>query len=394
MRELCEILERACSETHLPGAVALVAGPEGEEVAEVGCRSVGGAPMTRDTIVRIASITKPLVAAATMVLRDRGRLRFEDEIRRWVPELATPSVLRTPSSPLDDVVPLRRPITVRDLLTFQGGYGMPEDFEAPIMAALGDGLGQAAPSPRSWPAPDEWARRLGELPLVHQPGEGWTYNTGADVLGLLLARAEQRPLGDVLEETLLGPLGMHDTGFWNSTTERLATYYRRGERPDELVVVDPAEGEWSAPPPFESGAGGLLSTLDDWAAFGRMLLAGGNTPDAATGTRAGTRVLSEEAVRLMTTAHVDGGPEHVFLDGQGWGFGGSVDLRRVEPWNVLGRYGWAGGTGTAAYVIPSLGRVVVFLSQVELRGPQDFEAAGRVLAYAADASWPRGGKGL
>jgi CubicO group peptidase (beta-lactamase class C family) len=123
-----------------------------------------------------------------------------------------------------------------------------------------------------------------------------------------------------------------------------------------------------------------LSTVDDWHAFGQMLLAGG--------VHRGRRVLAEDSVAAMMTSHVDGGPDHMFLDGQGWGFGGSVDIRAKQRWNVLGRYGWVGGTGTAGYVVPSSGTVVVWMSQVELNGPEDFVAMGEVLAYAAQ---PDGG---
>lgn len=216
-------------------------------------------------------------------------------------------------------------------------------------------------------------RRLARVPLLHQPGEGWTYNIGSEILGVLLARAADAPLAEVLAETVLGPTEMADTGFWADSTDRVASYYRRGE--DGLELVDPPAGQWAQPPPFPSGGGGLLSTVDDWHAFGQMLLAGGE--------HRGRQVLAEESVSAMMTSHVDGGPEHVFLDGQGWGFGGSVDIRLKDRWNVLGRYGWIGGTGTAGYVIPSSDIVVVWMGQCELTGPEDFVAMSEVLAHAA-----------
>jgi CubicO group peptidase (beta-lactamase class C family) len=221
-------------------------------------------------------------------------------------------------------------------------------------------------------------RRLSGLPLLHQPGEGWTYNTGYDILGVLLARLTGAPLADVLTATVLEPMGMTDTGFWTEQTDRLVSYYRRGEA--GLELVDPPDGQWAQPPRVPSGAGGLLSSVDDWSAFGQMLLAGGE--------HRGRRVLAPESVRLMTTVHVDGGPEHLFLDGQGWGMGGSVDLRRTHRWNVPGRYGWVGGTGTAGYIIPSTHTVVVWLSQVELGGPDDAAAIADVLTCAAQSPRP------
>ena len=153
----------------------------------------------------------------------------------------------------------------------------------------------------------------------------------------------------------------------------MASYYRRQD--DGFELVDPPDGLWSTQPTLESGAGGLVSTADDWCAFGQMLLGGGEY--------GGQRVLSAESVAMMMTSYVEGGPDNPFLDGQGWGFGGGVDVRRTDPWNVPGRYGWVGGTGTAGYVIPSTGTVVVWLSQVEMNGPEDTSAMAEVLTYAA-----------
>jgi CubicO group peptidase (beta-lactamase class C family) len=250
-------------------------------------------------------------------------------------------------------------------------------MDVPVVERLMDDLGQGPPRPQSVPPPDEWMHRLAAIPLLHQPGEGWTYNTGSDILGVLLARAQGAPLGDVLDDTMLGPLGMSDTWFVVPTgkLDRMTASYRRDADSGELVMVDPPEGQWAAVPAFPSGAAGLVSTADDWCVFGRMLLAGG--------AHRGRRVLSAEAVRLMITSHVATAPDNPFLEGHAWGFGGSVDLTDDEPWNIVGRYGWVGGTGTAAYIIPSTATVVVWMSQVELSGPRDFEAMAAVLSWAA-----------
>jgi CubicO group peptidase (beta-lactamase class C family) len=375
--ELQKLVDRPSAEGRVPGAVALIATPDGRrEVVTGGTRSVGGEPMTRDTLFRIASITKPIVAAATMVLVERGHLALDDEVRRWLPELAAPQVLRSPTGPLDDVVPAERAITVRDLLTFQSGHGFIPDFAAPAMQLLFEQLLQGPPQPQLVPAPDEWMARLSGIPLVHQPGRGWTYNTGSDILGVLLARAESAGLPDVLADTVLEPLGMRDTGFAAPAgdLDRFASYYRRAES-GGLTLVDSPDGQWSSLPAFPSGAGGLVSTADDWCTFGQMLLAGGE--------HVGRVVLSPRSVEQMMTPHAHAEPGNIFLDGQAWGFGGGVDVNSDQPWNVPGRYGWIGGTGTAGYVIPSTGVVAVWLAQLQLQGPDDFSVLGEFLTHAA-----------
>jgi CubicO group peptidase (beta-lactamase class C family) len=376
---LQELVDVACYGGALPGAVALVSRHGQVDVACAGVRTIGGEPMTRDTLFRIASLTKPITAAAAMVLVERGRLRLDDPVTELLPELGNLRVLRSVDGTVDDpgnLEPAKRAITLRGLLTLQAGIGLPESFDAPIVKVLFEQLAEGPARPQQHPETEEWISRLARRPLLHQPGEGWTYNTGAEILGVLLARAADAPLPEVLGDTLLGPTGMADTGFWADRTDRLASYYRRGQA--VLELVDPPDGQWAQPPRFPSGGGGLLSTVDDWHAFGQMLLAGGE--------HRGRRVLTQESVAAMMSCHVDGGPQHLFLDGQGWGFGGSVDIRLNERWNVLGRYGWVGGTGTAGYVIPSSDTVVVWMSQVELMGPEDFVAISEVLAYAARPS--------
>ena len=373
MSSLQHILDEHHAAGRVPGAVALVAREDATEVAVVGDRSVGGPPMTRDSLFRIASITKPVVAAATMVLVEWGALKLDDPVDDLLPELADPVVLRRANGPLEDVVPAERPITVRDLLTLRSGHGFTADVESPVARALQERLQQGRPRPELVPPAQEWMARLGEIPLVHQPGAGWTYNVGSDVLGVLLARATGSNLGEVLRETVFEPVGMSDTGFWSDDGERMTSLYQRVD--DGFELVDPPDGQWASPPPFESGAGGLVSTVDDWSAFGQMLLGGG--------ALRGRQVLSPASVHLMMTNHVEAEPDNPFLDGQGWGFGGGVDVRLKDPWNVIGRYGWIGGTGTAAYVIPSTGTVVVWFGQVELTGPDDMTAMVEVLTYAA-----------
>jgi CubicO group peptidase (beta-lactamase class C family) len=362
---LRETLQRHVDEGALPGAVAVVDRAGDREVVAVGSADVAGSrPMTADSLFRIASITKPITAAAVLTLVDDGTLAFGDPIARWLPELADPKVVRTPSSPVDDVVPARRPITVFDVLTGQAGWGFASDFTLPAVQALfpvqGDGR-----EVQSFPSPDVWLARLAEVPLAFQPGEAWLYDTCSTIQGVLAARASGRSLPELLEERIFAPLGMADTGFvvGPDRRDRFTTFYKKTA--DGLVLADPPDGQWSTLPALPLGSGGLAGTAGDWVAFGRMLLASGAAPD-------GRRVLSPESVRAMTTDHTTAAQREIgalFLEGQGWGMGGAVDVAAVEPWTVPGRYGWVGGTGTTAHVVPSTGTVAVLLTQVGADSP-------------------------
>jgi CubicO group peptidase (beta-lactamase class C family) len=357
--DLRGVLQRYVDDGTYPGAVGLIAQGDRVEVAAVGHRAVGGAAMTEDSIFRLASITKPITAAAVMMLVDDGLLRLDDPVARWLPELDRPMVVRTPSAPTDDVVPARRAITVFDLLSAQAGYGFASDFGLPSIQALATVQGDGR-HPRAFPPPAEWTARLGALPLAFQPGESWLYDTCSTLQGVLVERVTGGTLPAFLASRLFQPLGMTDAGFWVSATDRMTSYYG----PDRTLVDGP-DGEWSSPPAFALGNAGLAGTAHDWLAFGRLLLGDGVTAG-------GQRLLTTDSVRRMTTDHTT--PAHreigaLFLEGQGWGFGGSVDIERIDPWNVPGRYGWVGGTGTTAHIDPSSGKVAILLTQVAAESP-------------------------
>jgi CubicO group peptidase (beta-lactamase class C family) len=365
MTELRALLETHVSNGSVPGAVGLVAHGDRVEVRAVGSADVEGtSPMTRDSIFRIASITKPITAAAVMMLVEDGRIALTEPVEKWLPELAAPTVVRTPTSPVDDVVPVARPITVFDLLTSRAGYGFPSDFTLPAVEQLFS-VQKDGREPRSFEAPDDWMAALSHIPMVHQPGDAWLYGTCSDVLGVLVARVSGSSFPEFLSERVFGPLGMVDTAFEvpADKRDRFTSYYRTGPA-GGLELADAPDGQWSSLPAFPSGGGGLAGTVDDWFAFARLLL--------AEGTVDGRRLLSPESVRQMTTNYLSGaqrGAATLFLEGQGWGFGGSVDVERTDPWNVPGRYGWVGGTGTAAYLTPSTGDVNILLTQVAMAGP-------------------------
>lgn len=365
MTSLQDIFAPHVRDGSLPGAVALVVRGDRVEVATAGSAALGGgSPMARDSIFRIASITKPITAAAVMMLVDEGRIALDDPVDRWLPEIAKPVVVRTPDAPVDDVVPAARPITVADLLTFRAGWGFPSDFSLPH-GPVPSRPPETRPLPQLVPAPDEWMAHLARIPLLDQPGEAWLYNTCSDIQGVLISRVSGSALPDFLAERFFEPLGMTDTGFEvpAGKLDRFTTSYRpRAE--GGLEPADAPDGQWSSLPAFPSGAGGLVSTADDWYAFARMLL--------AEGVAGGRRILSSDAVRQMTTDHLTAAQREasgLFTEGQGWGFGGSVDVAPVDLWNVMGRYGWVGGTGTAAHLVPSTGAVGILLTQVEMTGP-------------------------
>jgi CubicO group peptidase (beta-lactamase class C family) len=295
------------------------------------------------------------------------KLRLDDPVDRLLPELADRKVLKRIDAPLNDTVPSNRTITVRDLLTFRMGFGivmaLPSTY--PIQKAADDLLlGQGPPNPSSMPAPDEWIRRLGTLPLMHQPGEKWMYNTGSDVLGVLIARASGQPFDTFLRERLFEPLGMKDTGFSVPAEKitRLTTSYWTDRATGALEVYDQAEGgQWSRPPMFPSGAAGLVSTIDDYLAFGRMML--------NKGWYGGRRILSRPSVETMTIDHLTPEQKAVsglipgWFDSHGWGFGVSVVTRRGHPAESVGKFGWDGGMGTSWYSDPGEDMVTILLTQ-------------------------------
>jgi CubicO group peptidase (beta-lactamase class C family) len=363
--EVRTVLQGYVDRGSIPGAVALLARGDEVQVHPMGSMRTGhdGPPMQPDTIFRIASITKPITAAAAMLLVDYGSIVLDDPVTGWLPEIARPMVVRTPASPVDDVVPARREITLRDLLTSRPGWGFPSDFTLPAIQAL-FAVQKDGRAPHLFQPPHEWLEALARIPMIAQPGEAWLYDTSFCILGILVARVAGQPLHEFLAERLFEPLGMADTGFAVPTgkLDRLASYYV----PDETGTLQPGDGQdvWTGLPAFESGSGGLLGTAGDWLRFARILLADGVVD--------GRQILSRESVRQLLTNQVPDAqrePARLFLDGQGWGFGGSVDVAPERPWQVPGRYGWTGGTGTSAHLIPATGTVNILLTQVGVTSP-------------------------
>jgi CubicO group peptidase (beta-lactamase class C family) len=283
-----------------------------------------------------------------------GLLDLDEPVDRLLPELAQRRVLRRMDGPLDDTEPSRRAVTARDLLTFTFGFGaVTEMFASPMpwpVVEASDELCLATlgpPNPEVQPDADTWISNLGKLPLMAQPGERWMYNTGASVLGVLVARAARQPFPDVVQSRIFEPLEMLDTAFWTTKSERLATAYR--PTPEGLVAFDEPGGTWRKPPAFCDGASGLVSTVDDLLAFARMLMGGG------------TPLLPVELVREMTTDQLTpaqkayGGLGEDFFADQSWGFCQAV--------LQSGAYGWNGGLGSSWLVDPHHDLVVIVLTQ-------------------------------
>ncbi|MEO6792845.1 MAG: serine hydrolase domain-containing protein [Mycobacterium sp.] len=354
-----EPIRAACDAGLLSGAVTVV-WQRGKmlQVNEIGYRDVGaGLPMTRDTVFRIASMTKPITVAAAMSLVDEGRLRLSDPIARWLPEFAAPSVLVDPAGPLEQTIAARRALTIEDLMTHRCGIGYGFSVPGPIAREY-----RRLPFGRG---PDAWLAALAALPLVDQPGERVTYGHASDVLGVLLSRIEDKPLPQVLDERILGPLGMTDTGFFVSPEARgrSATMYRLDGDTLRDDVMGPVP---ITMPTFPNAGGGLMSTADDYLAFARMLL--------ADGVFDGIRVLSAESVRAMRTDRLTGAQRrHPFLGapfwvGRGFGLNLSVVSDPVKSQPLFGpggagAFSWPGAYGTWWQADPGADLILLYLVQ-------------------------------
>ncbi len=368
LERMHEVLASYVERERLPGLVTGLNRRGEIHVDAIGMTAFeSGDPMRRDTIFRIASVSKPIVAAAALTLVEESALRLDDPVDELLPELADRKVLRGIESSLDDTVPANRPITLRDMLTFRLGYGAiftPPD-QSPLAQALVDAGVAAGPLLPTLP-PDDFMKAYSGLPLAHQPGEKWLYNTGLDMVGVLMARATGKSLSELLQERIFAPLGMDDTGFFvpADKLDRLAGSYWTDFTTGEFEVFDSAEeSQFAQPPAFESGAGGLVSTVDDLLAFGEMMLNHGKYGNE--------RILSRPSIELMTTDQIS--PEQKaastseffpgFWDSHGWGFGVAVDTRRDNLWQTPGRYGWDGGYGTSWYVDPTEELIGILLTQ-------------------------------
>jgi CubicO group peptidase (beta-lactamase class C family) len=351
----------------LAGAAALM-WHDGEirDIATVGRRDIEtGLPVERNTLFRIASMTKPVTTAAALTLLDEGRFALDDPITACAPELARMRVLRDPEGPLDTTDPAARAITFRDLLTHRSGLTYAEFHRGPIRSALTTALGTQIDNPLT---PDEWVERLATMPLIDQPGAAFHYGNSTDLLGILISRLEG------------APLGMHDTGFIVPREQRsrraglcgfdgegklaaLATIpggHAMSERPDDMT--------------FESGGQGLWSTLDDYLAFARSLIE--ERPAAP-------RILKPETRALMLTNQLSPSQraaarmfgQSLFARGHGYGMGVAVVMEpeHADPLRCrggAGTVGWPGAYGGWWQADPTNHSIQIFLAHNMLDVPQ------------------------
>jgi CubicO group peptidase (beta-lactamase class C family) len=381
-------LDDAVAAGAVPGLVALVARGGTVHVHAAGVRNLEtGAPMQRDTIFAVASIAKPLTAAAALLLVEDGVLGLDEPVDRFLPELANRRVIRSLERPLDDTVPAARPITLRDLLTMRMGLGavFADPATSPLLQRMAEL--ELAPGPRLFRhGPDGFMRRIGTLPLVHQPGERWLYHTGLDIAGVLVARASGMSLGAFQRRRLFAPLGMTDTGFFAPPEKagRLATVYWRDRGSGRLAVWNPASGaSFAEPPAFEAGGGGHVSTVDDFHVFGRMLL--------DRGTYRGRRILSEASVAAMLTDAITPAQKSAspffpgFWDTHGWGLGIGLVTAPDAISQRQGRFGWWGGFGTSFWCDPATDTVALLFTQRMMASADDAALGNEFLRCALAA---------
>lgn len=366
LRRLRVVARQHVDAGEAPGYVALVE-RRGELVIDVvGHVAFGGAAMREESLFRLASMTKPVTAVATLLLCEECVIRLDDPVSAYLPELASPRVIADPAGPLEQTVPAVRDVTVRDLLTFTMGFGASFEDTPLTRRARELGVGVGIPAPQSMVDPDEFVRRLGSLPLMAQPGERWLYHTGSEVLGALISRVTGSSYASVLHDRVLAPLGMKDTGFAVPPRDvgRLVTCYQRDHVTGEFSVYDPPDGQWATPPAFASGGAGLVGTAEDFLAFAQML------------RRGGAPLLARSSVAAMTTNQLTdaqrarSGLLPGDFDARGWGYGLSVVTRLTDPAAPVGQYGWTGGLGTYWCNDPHEDMTIIVLTNAAFTSPK------------------------
>lgn len=348
-------LEDTVQSGRMPGLVAGVRHKGETEVFAAGVLAFGSnESITPTTRFRIASLSKIVLGALCASMMADGLFALDDPIGAWAPELARPRVLAHPDSPLHETVPAARPITIRHLLTLTHGLGVV--FEStPISIAMQDAGVAAGPVPPQL-SPDEFLARVGNLPLVHQPGERWMYNLGCDILSALLPRITGEPLIDLLAARIFEPAGMTETSF---SGQQLPTEYVSTATGIEEFV--PIAGIFERPAPFATLAGGLVSTVPDYLHFLSALADDKLVPAAQLDAMTSDQLSPSQRI----------GSELLLGPATSWGWEVGVATSGTKPGASAGSYGWTGGTGTSAFVDPSYDILGAVFTQRMMSGPQD-----------------------
>jgi CubicO group peptidase (beta-lactamase class C family) len=346
------------------------------QVNTIGLRDVAaGLPMTRDTLFRIASMTKPITTVAALMLMEEGKLKLDDPITKWAPEFANLKVLKSPTGPLDETYPSPRDITIEDLMTHRSGLAYGFTSVGPIAHAYEATLGAPLGGPHG---PDEWMKRLATLPLSFPPGDRFHYSHSTDVLGFLVGRIAGTSFRDFLMERIFKPLGMNDTDFWcpPEKRDRMAKLYRLDPATDALQDVSFPHPDTA--PDFCGGGGGLISTADDYLTFARLMLNKGELN--------GVRLIKPETVAMMATNRLTPAQREIpfmgfpFWASQGFGLGLSVITNaEMHAWmggGSAGSFGWPGAFGTWWQADPEQDLVMIYLIQNSM--PLGPEAASQL----------------
>ena len=323
---------------------------------------VAGKPMTRDTMFRIASMTKPITSVAILMLMEEGKLKLDDPITKWAPEFANLKVLKEATGPLDALYDSPRDITIDDLMTHRSGLAYNFTSVGPIAYAYDKALGSPLVNALT---PDDWMAKLGQLPLSYPPGERFHYSHATDVLGFLVGRIAGTTFPQFLQDRIFGPLGMVDTDFWcpPEKRDRMAKLYKINPTTD--TMEDVSFPHLDAQPAFCGGGGGLISTADDYLTFARLMLGRGELNSV--------RLISETTFDLMTANRLTPQQREIpfmgipFWMGQGFGLGVSVITDpEKQAWmgaGSEGAFGWPGAFGTWWQADPEEDMVMIYLIQ-------------------------------
>jgi CubicO group peptidase (beta-lactamase class C family) len=347
-------MQREVDARRVPGVTMLIA--RGGKVAyrgNVGALRPDGPAMRSDGIFRIYSMTKPIVSVALMTLVEEGKLLLSDPIAKFIPELANPKVGVENNGELE-IVAAERPITIQDLMRHTSGLTYAHMGDAPVQR-----LYAKAPLRSQSITSAQFITELAKLPLINQPGAGWDYSHSTDVVGRVIEIVTGQSLGIVLQERILAPLGMRDTGFFapEAKHDRLA----------EAFASDPETGaavrliETRVAPKFESGGGGLVSTIEDYARFAQMLSLGGALD--------GARILGRKTIDHMASDHlgpkVKIGNEVLLAPGHGFGLGFAVrrEAGMAPTPGTPGEYFWGGLAGTYFWIAPAEELIALMLVQ-------------------------------